>query len=278
MAVDKSGFSGENAYRHIQTQMDFGPRTPGSAAHDRLVDWLVEELRRYGWQTEIQTLQRQGHTVRNIIARRGDQRPWLLLGAHYDSRLVADRDTDLKRRATPVPGANDGASGVAVLLELARSLPEDLDRQVWLVFFDLEDQGKIAGWDWIIGSRAMAEALTDLPDAVVIVDMVGDSDQKFKLEKNSHPGLSRQIWEQAAQLGYGDRFVFESGPAILDDHIPFIELGIPSVDIIDFDYPHWHTTQDTADKVSPASLEAVGRTLEAWLQTANWQIPQGSVN
>ena len=102
----------------------------------------------------------------------------------------------------PVPGANDGASGVAVLLELARVLPADLEGQVWLAFFDSEDQGNLPGWDWILGSRALANSLTDKPDAVIVVDMIGDANLNIPQERNSDPGLTAEIWDTAARLGY----------------------------------------------------------------------------
>jgi Zn-dependent M28 family amino/carboxypeptidase len=154
---------------------------------------------------------------------------------------------------------------VAVLLELARVLPaHDLPRPLWLAFFDLEDGGGVEGRDWILGSRALAAALPSTPAAAVIVDMIGDADLQIYYEGNSDPVLRETIWATASSLGY-DSFIASPGYSMIDDHIPFIERGIPSVLIIDFDYPYWHTTEDTIDKVSAASLEQVGRTLEAWV-------------
>src|SRR3990172_4321574 len=136
---------------------------------------MVEMLRASGWQVEIQETRSMGHPIRNIIAKKGSGEKWIILGAHYDSRLLADQDTDPEKQREPVPGANDGASGVAVLLELARALPRNLEKQVWLVFFDAEDNGRIPEWDWILGSRAFAESLTAYPDSVVVIDMIGDA-------------------------------------------------------------------------------------------------------
>jgi glutaminyl-peptide cyclotransferase len=192
--------------------------------------------------------------------------PIIILGAHYDTRRMADQDP--VRPTDPVPGANDGASGVAVLLELARTLDRQrVPHEVWLAFFDAEDNGRLDGWDWIIGSRYMADNLTVQPEAMILVDMIGDADQQIYLELNSDPQLSAALWATAASLGYGQHFIPAPRFTMIDDHIPFKERGIPAVDIIDFDYPHWHTTADTADKVSAASLERVGRTLEAYLET-----------
>ncbi len=207
-----------------------------------------------------------GHPIRNIIAKRGSGSPWLIFGAHFDSRFVADNDPVIANQTLPVPGANDGASGVAVLLEMARVLPKNSDKQVWLVFFDAEDQGRIEGWDWILGSRAFSESLTGKPDAVVVVDMIGDADLNIYREKSSDKAITDSIWQTAAGLGYADNFINEEKYNILDDHLPFLELGIPAVDIIDFDYSYWHTLSDTQDHIWPQSLAVVGTTLLTWLE------------
>lgn len=265
-ASDK--FNGQKALKDVQYQTSLGARTPGSPAHDQIVEWIGAELKSAGWQAEVQEASRMGHPIQNIIGRRSNQPPQIILAAHYDSRLVADRDPDTGKRSEAVPGANDGASGVAVLLELARTLPAD-SVPVWLVFFDAEDNGNLPGWDWILGSRAFVDTLAQKPRAAIVIDMIGDADLNIYLEKNSDAQLATQIWAQAASLGYGKAFIPVPGYILLDDHIPFIQAGIPAVDIIDFDYPYWHTTADTADKVSAASLQAVGETLLAWVSDAN---------
>ena len=258
-------FDGARAYQDVAYQMSLGPRLPGSAAHQQAIDWMVESLKSVGWQVEIQKAELLGHPLQNVIAKRGSGEPWILLGAHYDTRLFADHDPDPAARQEPVPWANDGASGVAVLLELARVLPKNIDGEIWLVFFDAEDNGDIEGWDWILGSRAFAQSLESSPDGVVVVDMIGDADLKIYKEANSDPDLSGAIWQQAAELGYEETFIDSVKYSILDDHTPFLELNIPAVDIIDFDYPFWHTRQDTLDKISAQSLQTVGDTLLAWL-------------
>jgi glutaminyl-peptide cyclotransferase len=259
-------FNGERALRDVHSQVAFGPRTPGSAAQAQFLEWSRSELAAAGWQSQVQVGEKMGHTIRNLVAYRDPNLPpRILLGAHYDSRLSADQDPDPAKRVQAVPGANDGASGVAVLLELARVLPADAP--VWLVFFDAEDNGRLPGWDWLLGSRTFVEQMTFRPQAMILVDMVGDADLRLPLEQNSDPTLQAEIWSQAEALGYGEFFVPEKGYRMLDDHLPFIEAGIPAVDIIDFDYPYWHTTADTADKVSASSLQAVGETLQAWLMS-----------
>ncbi|MBX3049372.1 MAG: M28 family peptidase [Anaerolineales bacterium] len=263
--AQQPAFNGQRALADIEYQLALGPRTPGSAAHANTVEWMLRSLRAAGWAAEVQDTEWLGQPVRNVIAKRGAGEPWLILGAHYDSRLSADFDPDPAAHAHPVPGANDGASGVAVLLELARVLPPDLPGQIWLVFFDAEDNGRIAGWDWIMGSRAFAQSLSEHPDAVIILDMIGDTDLQVYYEANSDESLRAEIWDTAAELGYADLFIPSVRHSMLDDHTPFIELGIPSVLLIDFDYPYWHTRQDTLDKVSAHSLQAVGDTMLAWL-------------
>jgi Zn-dependent M28 family amino/carboxypeptidase len=178
--------------------------------------------------------------------------------------MFADSDPDPSNHAKPVPGANDGASGVAVLLELARALPENTV-PVWLVFFDAEDNGRIEGWDWTLGSPEFVRHYSVQPRAVVIVDMIGDADLNIYKEHNSNPELTDQIWETASNLGYGSRFIMEYKYSMQDDHQPFLQAGIPAVLIIDFDYPYWHTVGDTPDKVSAESLQAVGETLRTWI-------------
>lgn len=257
-------FNGQRALADVNYQVDLGPRIPDSPAHQQLIDYVREQLTPSGWSVEVQETIWMGQTVRNIIAKRGSGSTWVVLGAHYDSRLVADQDPDISKRNTPVPGANDGASGVAVLLELGRTLPKDLDREVWLVFFDAEDNGDIAGWDWIMGSRAFVASLQAKPDVAVIIDMIGDANLNINQEKNSNLALSEAIWAVAAQNNY-KQFLPGYKFAMLDDHTPFLEAGITAIDIIDFDYPYWHTTGDTTDKVSAESLHAVGDTLWLWL-------------
>jgi Zn-dependent M28 family amino/carboxypeptidase len=235
-----TAFDGQRAYSDVQTQVAFGPRIPGSEGHARLQAWLQQELEAAGWQVDLQTSEAFGQTIENLVARRSAEPPQIILGAHYDTRIYADNDPDPAQRNQPVPGANDGASGVAVLLELARSLPENSE-SLWLVFFDAEDNGPIAGWDWILGSREFVRINTVQPRAVIIVDMIGDADLNIYKERNSNPDLMDEIWSVAAGLGYGAKFIPELKYSMLDDHTPFLEVGIPAVDIIDFDYPYWHT-------------------------------------
>ncbi|MCJ7657976.1 MAG: M28 family peptidase [Anaerolineales bacterium] len=252
--------------------MEFGPRTSGSSAHAQTVEYISKQLTAAGWTVHQQDVIVTGKEIKNIIATRGnqpveDKTDWIIMGAHYDSRLMADRDPDEMKRTQPVPSANDGASGVAVLLELARVLPEDMDENVWLAFFDAEDNANISDWRGIMGSQAFVDSLIVVPDAVVIVDMIGDDDLNIFIEKNSDISLVTSIWGTAASLGYAKYFIPFPKYGITDDHTPFLNEGIPAVDIIDFDYAYWHSTQDTIDKVSAKSLQIVGEVMYTWITT-----------
>jgi hypothetical protein len=262
-------FNGQKAYEQARAQVDLGPRPTGSEAGWATGDYILERLKELGWDTEEQDFTYNGVKARNIIARAG-QGPVVVVGAHYDTRPRADQDP--VNPEAPILGANDGASGVAVLLELARVLDrEALRAEVWLAFFDAEDRGRLEGWPFSVGAAYMAEHLDVKPEAVIVLDMVGDRNQQFYYEKNSDPALSKTLWDIADRLGYGDQFIPVPKWPIVDDHIPFIEQGIPAVDVIDFDYPPWHTTGDTLDKISADSLERVGRVVEAYLEETNFR-------
>src|SRR5512143_2577649 len=192
--ISSSGFDSARAYEDVKTQVAFGPRIPGSAAHAKTVEWIKQQLESSGWSVEIQQAEAMGHPIQNIRAYRGDAAPDLILGAHYDSRIYASRDPDPAKQTQPVPGADDGASGVAVLLELARTLPQD-SAPTWLVFFDAEDNGEIPGWDWLLGSRAFVANLKQKPRAMVLFDMVGDENLSIPMESLSDPALRDSIWK-----------------------------------------------------------------------------------
>ena len=265
--VGEYGFDGQRAYGYALDQCAIGPRPPGSEAGWATGDYIITRLDELGWEVETQEFEYQGVAVRNIIGKLG-QGPIAILGAHYDTRPVADRDLDLPNE--PIVGGNDGASGVAVLLELAGVLANyEFENEVWLAFFDAEDMGRLEGWPWCVGSSYMAQNLTVQPEYVVVVDMVGDSQQELYYEGNSDAALRENLWGIAAELGY-EQFIPQQRHRLVDDHVPFARRGIPAVDIIDFDYPYWHTIEDTCDKISPESLERVGRVLEVFLTGEQW--------
>jgi glutaminyl-peptide cyclotransferase len=259
------GFNGKRALSLVKAQVDLGPRPTGSEANRKTGDFIAQTLQRNGWRVETQEFAYNGLKVRNIIGKKG-QGPVVILGAHYDTRPQADRDpTD---RSQPVIGANDGGSGTAVLLELSRVLDEKATRQteIWLAFFDAEDHGDLQGWPWSVGAGRVADSLTVRPEYVIVVDMVGDQDQKIYYEWTSSLWVQEKIWAVAARLGYSEHMIPNHRYSVLDDHTPFITWGLPAALMIDLDYPYWHTTRDTLDKISADSLQRVGDVLETMLE------------
>jgi Zn-dependent M28 family amino/carboxypeptidase len=258
-------FSGQLALEDVKYQVDLGARTPGSEAHLRVANWIMSRLEDLDWQVNTQETVISNIPIKNIIARRGMGTPWIIISSHYDTRIFADSDLNPENQKLSMPGANDGASSVAILLELARVIPTNLNKQIWLVFFDAEDNYNIPGYAGELGSQYFVNELTGKPDRVVLLDMVGDRDLNIFMERNSDPELNIEIWDVAAELGYS-QFIPSYKHAMIDDHIPFIRAGIRAVDVIDFDYPYWHTAQDTIDKISADSLKAVGETILKWLE------------
>lgn len=258
-------FSAQRAFAMLEKQCEFGPRPPGSAAHRETQNYLFTELQKYTNSAALQPLEYKVGTqtlhLNNILAEFGPRHgETVLLAAHWDTRPIADHDPKPENRETPILGANDGASGVAVLLELARVFKtHPPPRRVVIVLFDGEDYGRTAD-DMFIGSRFFARNLGKWkPDYGILLDMVGDKDLTLPIEANSwnaNRAFTAAIWNRAAALGLAP-FQQRLGPAIMDDHVPLIKVGIPMVDIIDFDYPYWHTIEDTVDKCSPKSLEVV---------------------
>ncbi|HAF62243.1 MAG TPA: hypothetical protein DCK95_07950 [Anaerolineaceae bacterium] len=260
-------FSGEKAYNHVQTQLGFGARIPGSKAIQETASYITSTLQDNSWSTQAQSFEYGGVALQNIIAKKGNGENIFIIATHYDTRAKADRDVDSAFQKYPVPGANDGASGTAVLLELSRVLAVSDDAQVWLVFFDGEDQGHLDGWEWSIGADYFVEHLTQNPHKVVIIDMIGDAKLNVFQEKNSTPDLVEEIWTAAEELDYLSYFIPEEKYTMIDDHVPFLNHGIPAVLLIDFDYDFWHTTQDTIENISADSLQIVGNLLCHWLQS-----------
>lgn len=270
-------FSGKRAWAHVKALCEIGPRPVGSKENARAAEYIARTLERYGWHVETQSFAYKGVPGRNVIGSKG-RGPLIILGSHFDTRPVADKDPT--NRSVPVMGANDGGSGVAVLLELARVLDKRAtDRvQIQLAFFDAEDRGELGGWPWCVGSEQMAKTLTVRPACVVVVDMVGDDDQRFYYEWSSTLWLSERLWQIADRLGYRQHFIPEHRYLIIDDHTPFLQRGVSAALLIDFDYPYWHTRYDTLDKVSADSLQRVGDVLETWLEGEPLENPDDGPN
>lgn len=270
-------FDGEKAYALLVKQVTLGPRaaeTPAIASERRLI---CSELEANGWkhvrQPFVYNAEALGRDVRgeNIWAvYPAGKKPKYVISAHYDCRPIADQDQDPSRRSQPIPGANDGASGVAVLLELSRIVPKmKLTDGVGLMFFDGEDSG-ISTEGFCQGARHMAANLPPELDFQygVNLDMIGNAQLRLPIEAMSQtraPELTEKIWK-IGQDRYPKVFVNSPGRPVFDDHCPFQEAGKNYVDLIDFDYPEWHTHTDTADKCSPLSLKAVGQVVSELLQ------------
>ena len=310
----RPSFSSDSAYAYIERQMAFGPRVPNSNAHMQCAVWLIEQLKAFGAEVELQKgfmpdYKGDNQQIYNIIGhfspslegREGEglSRPRILLGAHYDTRPWCDEEEDYSERFYNVPGANDGASGVGVLLEVARQIglrvaDSTLSTPVDIIFFDCEDMGTPRVYTgaeredtWCLGSQLWATNYANnikLSNSEasngyqygIILDMVGAPDAVFPLEMYSTQYASNyqhQIWRAAEQLGYGSMWVKQQSYPITDDHyyINYI-AGIPCVDVIHYDirnatgFPHWwHTRNDNMDNISKSTLQAVGEVVMSQL-------------
>src|SRR5438094_4953990 len=265
-------FDGGRAFSYVEQQMQFGPRIPNTPAHERTGDWILAQLRTRADTVAVQAIThvtRQGDTLhlRNFFARfRPAALERVLFLAHWDTRPHADQSPNLGQQRLPVPGANDGASGVAVLLGVADALKAKPPAMgVDLLFVDGEDYGDFAtdSNDVLIGSRYFAAHQPPgyPPLFAVLFDMVADKDQQFYYEANSEafaPEVVDRVWHVAADLGYDRVFIPAVKHNLPDDHVALQKAGIHAIDVVDFDYPYWHTTEDTIDKVSAAARQVVG--------------------
>ena len=286
-------FSADSAYRFVANQCDFGPRVPGTDAQKACAKWLQNELLRHGATVKLQEGEMTAYNgtklpIINIIGSfNPDAKMRVLLMSHWDSRPFADNDPDPAKRKQPVMGANDGASGVGILLELARLCNEKLP-QVGIDIFltDAEDYGAPDDWKgthdekwWALGTQMWCKQAAKegyRAQYGILLDMVGSANATFYREYYSERYASsfvNEIWQAAARLGYGDLFINQGGGGVTDDHV-FVNrmLQIPCVDIIDTRTdtdgtfcPEWHTTHDTMDNISRETLGKVGRVLVSLL-------------
>jgi hypothetical protein len=283
-------FDADSAFYFVKQQVDFGPRVPETEAHAAAVAWMTAVLQKWVDTVMVQDFVARVYDNRifrgkNIIASfNPDAKSRIFLSAHYDSRPFADHDADAANHLVPIDGANDGASGTGVLMEIARQLHlHPVSRGIDIILFDLEDYGPPqdgqtdqSSDSWGLGSQYWSANLHKPNYNArygILLDMVGAADATFPLEGFSMyyaPDITKKVWETAAAAGYGDYFVFEKGTFITDDHY-FINTiaNIPTINIIHLEsasvngtfYDHWHTTNDDITQIEPATLKAVGQTL-----------------
>lgn len=288
-AVASSVFNADSAYAYVAQQVQYGPRVPGSDASKQCEAWIAEKLSQFGasdiqqQRTRITAWDGTTLDICNISARfNPDAKRRVLLLAHWDSRPWADQETDPKLRRQPIPGANDGASGVGVIMELARVYSQiDTDMGLDVLFVDAEDYGVHQDADvddsqdsWCLGTQYWVKHPT-VPlkniEYAVLLDMVGDKDAKFSREYHSQIAaapINDLVWRAARKAGHGKRFADKVGAAVMDDHVPLLMAGVPAIDIVDATNPvtdgfprTWHTMADDIDNIDPATLRAVGETL-----------------
>ena len=265
-------FDSSRAYDYVLQQCEFGARYPGSQGHHECKNFLFNELSKFSSETIIDShkivdpLTLDSVEIYNVFARiNPEKKNRILLMAHWDTRRFADKDLNPENHVKPVLGANDGASGVAVLLALIQQINmKNIGLDILLA--DAEDMGIYGQPDtWAIGSKLFSKKYPKpLPQFGICVDMVADKDLKIKVEQYSFqmaPELIQYIWNLASSKGY-DNFKLELGSGIIDDHLSFSsETGIASINLIDLDYEHWHTVHDIPDNISEKSLEIVGSVL-----------------
>lgn len=269
----RPSFDGDAALDLVRTQVGFGPRVPGTEGHARQLAWMVERLDTLAAEVAVDTFTHvtTGGTsleLFNVIARfQPEATRRILLLAHWDTRPRSDAAADSALRDIPVPGANDGASGTAVLLVLAELFaahppPMGVD----LLLTDGEDYGPTLD-DMLLGARRYASTLPaeGRPVYGVLLDMVGDAEPSFPVEENSAEHANpvvRKVWRAAERLGYRDWFPSHVGQTLVDDHVPLIEAGLPTANVVDFSYGpgnrYWHTPDDTPERLDARTLEMVG--------------------
>lgn len=281
--------NGPRAYGYLKQLCALGPRVAGTEANTKQRELVSKHFAAMGGKVTEQPFAgrdpksgKKVNMVNLVGAWHPDRRSRIVIGAHYDTRPFPDEDPDPANRRAVFLGANDGASGVALLMEIAHHLSElTTGWGVDLVLFDGEElvygkgpEGQVG--EYFLGSKEFARRYSSGVDsgrlrtrysAGLVLDMVGDKDLTIDQEENSvalAPGLVREVWEVARQLD-AKAFRNRVGRSVLDDHLPLNNVGIPTIDIIDFDYPHWHTAKDLPENCSAASLEQVGKVVTAWL-------------
>lgn len=283
-------FNEDSAYNYVKKQVDFGPRVPNSKEHILCGNYLVSELKKYSdtvieQKAQVKNYAGKNLNMRNIIASfQTEKQARVILCAHWDSRAYADQDADKNNHNKPILGANDGASGVGVLLEIARLLKNNkANIGIDIILFDAEDDGpphnskyeNIDGDWWCLGSQYWSKNMHKpfySARFAILLDMVGAKDAVFAKEGVSMhfaPDVVNKVWNTAKRIGYSNYFIDKNAPSITDDHLYLNQLtNIPSIDIIQYDqssssnfYKHWHTVKDDMDGIDKNTLKAVGQTV-----------------
>jgi hypothetical protein len=284
-----ASFNSDSAYHYITNQVTFGPRVPNTQAHVQCGDYILNSLERFGADTiivqnaDLKIYTGEVYKARNIIARYNTKsKKRIMLLAHWDTRPWADQEDNKEERTKPVPGANDGGSGVGVLLEIARQLGNTAPNiGVDLLFCDAEDSGNTEGWGnsdetWCLGTQYWIKNKhyknkSEWPEYAILLDMVGGKNAQFHRELLSNqvaPTIVNKVWDMAHKSGYGSVFINTLGSQIIDDHEFINEAGIPCIDIIENWHPDtgsfnptWHTLKDDLSAIDCNTLKAVGQTV-----------------
>ena len=283
-------FNSNYAFDNIQSQLDFGYRIPGTSENLDCANWINTEMQEYG-ESVMYNYSIDEIPCHNIITRVNlNMYQIVIFAAHYDSRAVAEKDSNSSLHNSPILGANDGGSGVSVLMEMARVISSSKINwtiSFWFIFFDAEDQGMnnglsgIPGWNWCEGSEWMIDEFKDRPSfyfregqsldsihSFILFDMVGGDNLKFIHEDHDNDELRETVFHLGNELEYESTFPLDAETyRILDDHVPFANEGIPTLDLVikfwdtDCGWPYHHTTEDNLENISPESLEITGRTV-----------------
>jgi hypothetical protein len=266
--ISAPDFNGDQAFEYIKTQCDFGPRYPGSLGHQKLSNYLYDY---FTLNSDLVVIFKDSifHPVNNKKLHNLSSDERYLFMAHWDTRDRADKDLDIEKQSTPILGANDGASGVALLMQLSYHIKNDLNLKnigIDILLIDAEDMGRSGHVDeWGLGTQSFVQQYKGiLPKYAICVDMIADKNPIFKIERFSYnyaKDLVYEIWELANNLGHKE-FVWQLTHPIYDDHVYYHNgTSVPSIDIIDFDFPEWHTTDDTIENCSSKGLFIVGDVL-----------------
>ncbi len=286
--TSKTLFDQTKAWAHLIKQCEFGFRVPGTDEHVKCRDYIAEEMKkscdnvRFQEFTHVWSSTRARKQMWNILGEQGwkDAKVRVVVLAHWDTRPTADQEFTEARAKQPITGANDGASGVAVLLELMRVMKDKRPADLGILYLmtDGEDLGPGLDEMFLGAVHFSNNQPTPKPDYGILLDMIGDKNLRIPMEPNSMQmarPLMNAFYDHAAKIGLKSTFPKTLGPEILDDHLALNDKGIPTIDLIDFEYAPWHTLDDTPDKCSAESLGKVGKMMESWLsQKPVWAYPK----